>query len=561
MRRLLVFLLMPLVLLAPAPPRAAAQQATGPIRFVAPEAGFVRVDARFARKPDICPARQPKNLHAAYPGVLEVGRRADGRLYLVSELSFRRYLEGIAEVPRDWPAEALKAQVVAARTYAMGHLNPATAIARELNYNLCATDACQVYRGLNVAGGAWGEAWVGAVAETEGEILEHGGRPARTFYFSTSNGRTYSNAEIFGGTPLPYLRQVTETDDAASPLRTWEARMPLSDLAQTLRLAGAWGGGPVEAVAQEGETIRVAGGGGEAAMTAEQFRRRLNAQAVCLTPKRYPTIGPSGRSLPQVVPSRWFTVAQEGAGILIRGEGWGHGVGMVQWGLKGKAERGLGHAEMLAFYFGGLRPVHRDEPETIRVGLAVDLEEIVIERSEGVRVEGASVPGGPLRITGGPSLTIAEGNPISPVLAMTKVTGPSLAEARTPATFSFELSDPASVSIGYRDASGTRGSTARQARDRGPQSVIWDASGLPPGTYRLALVANDGVDEITSSEFEVTVPPVPPSPAASPSATRSSVAAAERRPRSAPVLRVVGLVALGLTAALLLARSLRKPRT
>lgn len=188
--------------LAIAPP-ASAETTAGPIRFVPenPE-GWTRIHAKFVKKPDLCEARQTRDLHAAYPGVVEIGRRSDGRLYLVTELTFPQYLSGIAEVPRDWPLEALKAQVVAARTYAVSHMNPSTALAKELRFNICATDACQVYRGSNVEKGAWGSAWSQAVRETEGEILEHNGKPASTFYFSTSNGQTYSNKDVFGGSPL-----------------------------------------------------------------------------------------------------------------------------------------------------------------------------------------------------------------------------------------------------------------------------------------------------------------------------------------------------------------------
>ncbi|MDQ4148590.1 MAG: SpoIID/LytB domain-containing protein, partial [Actinomycetota bacterium] len=388
------------------PPRAEAQQ-VGPIRLtpLSPDAS-VRVDGRFPPRPDVCPARQPANLHAAYGGVVEVGRRSNGQLYLVTELTFPQYLKGIAEVPANWPLEALKAQVIAARTYAVSHMNPSTAVARELRYNLCATDACQVFRGLNVEKGPWGEAWSQAVDSTAGEILEHAGKPALTYYFSTSNGRTYSNAEVFSPPALPYLKPVVEVDDGESPVSRWEIRMPLGDLTESLRLAGSWTAGPITSVAQRGETVTVSDGVRTVSLSMAELRNRLNAQAVCLVPKRYPTMGPDGRPYPQTVPSKWATVRVEGQDAVISGRGWGHGVGMVQWGLKGKADRGMSYADMLSFYYGGLRPVKRREPSQIRVGLAVNLEEIVIERRGQVRVEGAAVPDGPIRISGGPQLSV-----------------------------------------------------------------------------------------------------------------------------------------------------------
>lgn len=494
-------------------PAARAEDVAGPIRLV-PENpdSYIRVDARFAPKPNVCPARQPRNLHAGYPGIVEVGRRSDGRLYLVTELDFPRYLKGIAEVPRGWPSEALKAQVIAARTYAAGRMNPSDALARELRYNLCATDACQVYRGLVVERGAWGEAWIRAVDETSGEILEWEGKPASTFYFSTSDGRTRSNAEGFGGSPLPYLRSVTETDDTASPLSNWSVRMPLTDLTETLRRTGSWSGGTITAIGKSGETINISGGGGSIGLAVDKFRIQLNLEAVCLVPKRYPTPSITGRPLPQVIPSKWLDVRQDGSDALITGRGWGHGVGMVQWGAKGKADKGMPYADILSFYYGGLRPVKRGEPGAIRVGLAVDIEQLTLERMGSIRVEGASPPAGPVRLTGGPAMKVTSGDPITPVLKLTNLTTSEAASPGAPAKFSFELSDPANLKIRYTGPAA--GETIAEPRDRGAQTIDWSTSGLPGGTYEASVVASDGVDEIASGPITVGV--VAPSPSPSP---------------------------------------------
>ena len=102
--------------------------------------------------------------------------------------------------------------------------------AQHLGYDLCATDACQVYRGVGVEQGPWGQRWVQAVNSTRGEALVYQGAPAQTFYFSTSNGHTLGNADVFGGTPLPYLRSVPERDDGASALSHWSVTMPLTDV-------------------------------------------------------------------------------------------------------------------------------------------------------------------------------------------------------------------------------------------------------------------------------------------------------------------------------------------
>lgn len=521
-------------------PTASAQQPPGPIRLVPTTPGAsIRLSARFPPRPGVCPARQPAPLEAAYGGTIEIGRRSGGQLYLITELTFPEYLNGIAEVPRDWPMEALKAQVVAARTYAMSNMKPSTPLARELRYDLCSTDACQVYRGLSVQRGPWGSAWSRAVAETAGQILEYRGKPANTLYFSTSNGQTYSNADVFSPPALPYLRPVKELDDRQSPFSSWQVRMPLADLAETLRRAASWGNEPIEAVAQKGDSVLVSGGGMSRSFTLIDFRSRLNAQAVCLTPKRYPTDASNGRPLPQVIPSRWMTLEQQGRDVVISGKGWGHGVGMVQWGLKGKAERGMSYSDMLAFYYGGLRPVPRPEPARIRVSLATDLQEITLERRGGVRVEGAAVPDGPFRLTGGPAMTISPAAPIEPRLRVDKLGAPAAAGPGQPVTFSFQLSGPANVQLQFTSPSGRQGATASEPRDRGPQTYAWNPGGmlpqapLEPGSYLVSLVADDGVDRVAAPPVPVSISGPAPSPSPAPVATAPRKPPRQPAPRSA----------------------------
>ena len=549
---LVVLLAAPLVTVPS--PAALAQQPDGPIRFVptTPEAS-VKVNGKYPPKPELCPARQPGSLHAAYRGVLEVGRRSNGQLYLVTELTFPEYLNGIAEVPRDWPLEALKAQVVAARTYAISHMNPSTALARELRYDLCSTDACQVYRGLNVERGAWGSEWSKAVTETSGEILRHEGKPAQTFYFSTSNGRTYSNTDAFGGSPLPYLKPVTERDDGQSPTSSWAVRMPLTDLAETLRLAEAWSGGAITSVEQDGERITVAGEGPAESMTLSELRNRLNAQAVCLTPKRYPTPGVDGRPLPQVVPSKWATVSQQGQDVVIEGRGWGHGVGMVQWGLKGKAERGMAYADMLSFYYSGLRPEKVAEPDRIRVSLATELDEVTLERRGPVTVEGATVPvEGPVKITGGAAMTVSPGEPIPPRLRLDAVTPVPPPSPGGPTAFTFQLSTPAIVRIDYTGPQ--PGSSQGEPKQRASQTYTWDPSGagLPPGAYEVAMVAGDGVDEVRSAPMKIDVAaaaaPATTTTAPSPSPAPSPTPARQTQTSGPSPFFFIGMVCLALAA-------------
>jgi stage II sporulation protein D len=517
-----------------APSPSPAPVSLGPVRFVSTGAGSkITVDATFPPNPSACQANQPQNLQAAYPGTLEVGRRPDGHLYLITELTFPQYLKGIAEVPGSWPQQALEAQVVAARTYAIAHMNTGGAQARELNYNLCSTDACQVYRGLAIQDGVYGENWAKAVDDTAGQILEYGGKPIDAFYFSTSNGHTYSAADVFGGSGVPYLQPVSESDDTASPTSSWSVRMPLTDLAEILRLSGSWGSEAIDSVALQGDTVKVAGGGKSTTMALSSFRNRLNNQGNCLTPKRYPTAASGGGNLPQVVPSVWMTLRQDGSAIVMAGRGWGHGVGMVQWGAKGKADRGLDYRQILSYYYGGLTPVQVAEPGSIRVLLATGVQQVTVAPSGPVHVVGGpseaplKAPGSPgvaatVTITGGPAMTIAPAaqSAIAPGLALSGVTVTATATPGKPAGFSFNLNRAANVGISYQQAGVTAtGSVAPVPLPSGDQTLPWDpiAAGLPPGTYDAALVADDGVSRVVSPSFQITVATTAPTPTPTPS--------------------------------------------
>jgi len=475
------------------------------------------VDASYPPDPKACEANQPKDLHAAYPGTLEVGRQPDGHLYLITELTFPQYLKGIAEMPTTWPLPALEAQAVAARTYAISHMNAGGAQARALNYNLCSTDACQVYRGLQVTDAPSGQAWAQAVDDTTGQILEYQGRPIDAFYFSTSNGHTYSSSDIFGGPSVPYLQPVVENDDTTSPTSSWSVTIPLTDLADMLRLAGSWGTEPIDTVDQQGDQITVSGGDKTATFSVSSFRNKLDVQGTCLTPKRYPT-----GNLPQVVPSVWMTLSQQGDSVVMTGRGWGHGVGMVQWGAKGKADRGLSYRQILAYYYGGLEPVRVGEPGSIRVLLATGVQSLTVTPSGQVRVDGASgLSGGvtgTVTISGGSAMTITPALPAPaapPTLTLTSVTVTATAMPGKPAGFSFTLNHPANVGITYQESGVTAtGQVPQVALGGGDQTLTWDplAAGLAPGTYDAALVADDGVSRVVSPSFaiDVSIPPPPP---------------------------------------------------
>jgi stage II sporulation protein D len=335
--------------------------------------------------------------------LLSVRRSDDGTLSLVVTLPFERYLQGIAEVPPSWPTAALEAQAIAARSYALATTGWSGSQGQTLKTPICATTSCQVYAGIPVPPETDIRRWYRAVRATSGEVLLYEGRPADTVYFSTSNGRTYGNDQVFGSDPLPYLRPVVERDDGASPVSRWLVRLPFPDLARFLHAAGDWPGGKdISGIRVDGSTIVISGSGASRSMDLDTFRDDVNTWAPCLAPSRYPPA-----SLPVTIPSEWLIVTSRPYAAVVNGRGWGHGVGMVQWGAYGKALRGYSASDILAYYYGGLRPQTYSEPGLIHVRVASGLTSLRIVPSEpGGSLDGRVLGPGHVSITGGDSLTV-----------------------------------------------------------------------------------------------------------------------------------------------------------
>lgn len=384
----------------PTPPASAA---TDVVRLIPPSHGSFLVRGAYREAPSPCRRHHRPVLRGRYPGTLLVRRAGDGSLELTVVLPFERYLEGIAEMPPSWPRAALEAQAIAARSYALATTGWSGEQGARLERPICATSACQVYRGMPLEAVGETRRWVHAVRRTRGLVLLFQGRLAETVYFSTSNGRTYGNEAVFGSVPLPYLRPVIERDDGASPLSRWRVRIPMADLARVLAAAGSWpSGAPIAEARLVDGAVTLVGGGSSRSLGLPEFREAVNTWAPCLMPGRYP---PGG--LPSTIPSPWVSLRSAGGALVAVGRGWGHGVGMVQWGAYGKALRGWSAPEILAYYYGGLRPRRFPEPGLIRVLVASGLTSLeILPSGAGARVDGEPVPARPIRILGGNQLTV-----------------------------------------------------------------------------------------------------------------------------------------------------------
>ena len=505
------------------PGTARAQSATSERLILTPSGNTTfRVQAVYNNAGVTCETKKRRDLNARYRGKLEIIRQSDGRLAIIDHLTFDEYLRGLAEVPRSWPLETLKAQVVAARSYGLYHLQHRSNAAERLGYDICSTDQCQVYRGVQVEQGAFGDAWIRAVTETRGRALLYNGEPIQAFYHSTSPGKT--KRSFPGGTPLPYLASVDGEDDD-SPLARWTVRVPLSHLGPILAEDGSWSGGRLSGVRLDGSTVRLSGSGGSDSVGKSDFRITLNREASCVYPKVYPTSGSTGAKLPQTVPSIDFTLKQNGDDAVLTGRGWGHGVGMSQYGARSLGDRGRSHADILAHYYAGLRPRPVTEPGTIRVLVVEDATRVRVAIEGSADVETATgsalAPGDRFEVRGGSALDIRRGigPSLTPVLAVDLATAPLRIPPDGTIALTYTLSRSAKVIVVFRRDGKEVFRTAEVSQISGP-----NVFSVPLGTATTAATASPGPTTPAAS------PTGSPSPAGRVTPTPTTTAAVRPTP-------------------------------
>jgi SpoIID/LytB domain protein len=169
-------------------------------------------------------------------------------LRLVISLPLQKYLYGLGEVPFSWPAAALRTQVIAARTYAYEKTLRTGQNRYPCDCAVYDSTLDQVYSGdaKRVPSGQYWDDWTSAVDATKGQVILHNGSPIQALYSSSSGGHTENNENVWGGTPLAYLRGVPDApdDNPANPNHTWSVEMSYS--AFESKLDSSYGVGSVE---------------------------------------------------------------------------------------------------------------------------------------------------------------------------------------------------------------------------------------------------------------------------------------------------------------------------
>ena len=245
-------------------------------------------------------------------------------------LPFEEYIKGVVagEMPATFELEALKAQAVASRSYAMYQMTAT----KDKDYDVLNTTANQVYLTDQELKNNWKNEYEQkinkinkAITETTGEYLTYKGQIVNAMFFSTSTGKTENSEEVFVSS-LPYLRSVDSKWDEASPVYTDTYTFDLKDFYSKLSL-------PYNENLKIEITAKTS--------TSRIKKLKINDQEL------------NGRDLATKLSlrSNYFTITQNNDKITINTKGFGHGVGMSQYGANGMAKEGYKYDQILKHYY------------------------------------------------------------------------------------------------------------------------------------------------------------------------------------------------------------------
>jgi len=268
-----------------------------------------------------------------YRGNLAAFRTGDGLFSLLNVLPIEDYLYGVlgGETYPTWPPAALEAQAIVARSYALWRMGQR----REGTFDLYATVMDQNYLGMAKETPALNA----AVDRTAGLVLLYQHQLFRCYYHSTCGGHTEHVHQVFPDPPLLPLSAVQCQHCKDSKHYSWRRVLSSAEIGDGL--------------AKSGQSIQKVAG-------IEVSARTPSGRA-----KEIAVVGTDGRRVPMLasefrlavgpakLPSTFFDLRATAGGYEFAGRGFGHGVGMCQWGSRGMAEAGFSAPEILRHYYTG----------------------------------------------------------------------------------------------------------------------------------------------------------------------------------------------------------------
>jgi stage II sporulation protein D len=266
-----------------------------------------------------------------YRDGIKISLNSKGNLNVINELGVEGYLYGVMarEVSPEWSIEALKAQAVVSRTYVMKNLGKHD---RE-GFDLSATVTSQVYGGVEAEDDRSSK----AVDLTRGEVITYNGEPIKSFFHSNCGGHTEDVSNAWEGEQrLPYLEGRVCPFCKKSYQYYWEETIKKEMIEEKLNRNG-YNVEDIKKIMILGRTssgratyLRIYHNRGHLKIRASDFRMVMG---------------------PNLIRSTLFAMESMGSRIKFYGRGWGHGVGMCQWGAKGMAERGANYRQILQYYY------------------------------------------------------------------------------------------------------------------------------------------------------------------------------------------------------------------
>ncbi len=264
-------------------------------------------------------------------------RAIDGKLTVINELGIEDYLRGVLpmEIDKGWPEQSLKVQAVISRTYLLRNLRKH----EKDGFDLCSGVHCQVYGGMEPEQKATND----AIEKTRGEVLVYDGKLAQALFFAQCGGHTEDPKYVWkweADTP-EYLkgRKCTFCKDCKH--QNWKTRVNTETIRTRLEKAG-FNVGQIKKISTSGKTpsgraltIVVKSSKGKLQIPSGKFRMALS---------------------PDVVRSTMITdIVRYGDEYEFRGHGWGHGIGLCQWGCKVMGEKNYDYQEIIHYYYPGAK--------------------------------------------------------------------------------------------------------------------------------------------------------------------------------------------------------------
>jgi stage II sporulation protein D len=257
----------------------------------------------------------------------------------IESIPFEEYVIGVvaSEMPAEFDTEALKAQALAARTYITKQLMNDQALGVPEGSVVTDTQMHQVYKNPEELRKQWGEDYTRkinkiteAVAATQGKILTYENQPIEAQFFSTSNGYT-ENSEAYWEESIPYLKSVVSTWDEKSPKFYDQMVISIREFENKLGV-NLDNNGSVGKITELTPGKRVAKVEiGDKEFTGREVREKLGLK------------------------SSDFTWEIKGNSVVIETKGFGHGVGMSQYGANFMAEDGKSYSEIVSYYYNGTK--------------------------------------------------------------------------------------------------------------------------------------------------------------------------------------------------------------